>query len=101
MNNRKWDLIGASLFALVLFVLLMFMPKAAYSNENNTLNEWFEKQYIEFITYQQEQWQQTKEQLALNREQIANLPETITVSITQTFTDVSSYFNSLLNKIND
>ena len=101
MNNRKWDMIGAGVFALVLFILLMFMPKAAYSNETNQLNEWFEKQYNEFISYQKEQWQQSKEQLILNRDQVVNLPETITVSVTQTYTDVSSYFNSLLNKIND
>ena len=101
MNNRKYDLIGAGVFALVLILLLMFMPKAAYSNETSQLNEWFEKQYNEFISYQKEQWQQSKEQLILNRDQVVNLPETITVSVTQTYTDVSSYFNSLLNKIND
>ena len=106
MNNRKWDLIGAAVFAVMLILILMFMPKAAIANEvktneTNVLNEWFEKQYIEFITYQKDQWQQSKQQLALNKEQIVNLPETLTVSVTQTFTDVSSYFNSLLSKIND
>ena len=101
MNNRKWDLIGAGVFAIALFLILMFMPKSAIANETNKLNDWFEKQYIEFITYQKEQWQQSKEQLALNKEQIVNLPETLTVSVTQTFTDVSSYFNSLLSKKND
>jgi hypothetical protein len=104
--NRKWDLIGAGLFALVLLILLMFMPKTTLANEvksndTNVLNEWFEKQYIEFITYQKDQWQQSKEQLVLNKEQIVNMPETITIGITQTFTDVSSYFNSLLSRIND
>ena len=101
MNNRKYDLIGAGVFALALVLLLMLMPKAAVSSETNQLNDWFEKQYVEFIAYQKEQWQQSKEQLSLNKEQIVNLPETITVSVTQSFTDVSSYFNSLLNKIND
>jgi len=101
MNNRKYDLIGAGVFALVLVLLLMFMPKAAVSSETNQLNDWFEKQYIEFITYQKDQWQQSKEQLALNKEQIVNLPETITISVTQSFTDVSNYFQSLMSKIND
>ena len=101
MNNRKYDLIGAGVFALALVLLLMFMPKTAVSSETNQLNNWFEKQYIEFITYQKEQWQQSKEQLTLNKEQIVNLPETITVSVTQSFTDVSSYFQSLMSKIND
>ena len=101
MNNRKYDLIGAGVFALALVLLLMFMPKAAVSSETNQLNDWFEKQYVEFITYQKEQWQQSKEQLTLNKEQIVNLPETIIVSVTQSFTDVSSYFNSLLSKTND
>ena len=101
MNNRKYDLIGAGVFALALVLLLMFMPKAAVSSETNQLNDWFEKQYIEFITYQKEQWQQSKEQLTLNKEQIVNLTETITVSVTQSFTDVSSYFQSLMSKIND
>ena len=101
MNNRKYDLIGAGVFALALVLLLMLMPKAAVSSETNQLNDWFEKQYIEFITYQKEQWQQSKEQLTLNKEQIVNLPETITVSVTQSFTDVSSYFQSLMSKIND
>ncbi len=78
MNNRKYDLIGAGVFALALVLLLMFMPKAAVSSETNQLNDWFEKQYVEFITYQKEQWQQSKEQLTLNKEQIVNLPETIT-----------------------
>ena len=99
--NRKWDLIGAGIFALVLLILLMFMPKATIANETNTLNEWFEKQYIEFITFQKQGWQNGIDQLALNKEQIASLPETITLGITQTFTDVSDYFNSLLSKIND
>lgn len=101
MNNRKYDLIGAGVFALALVLLLMFMPKAAVSSETNQLNDWFEKQYVEFVAYQKEQWQQSKEQLVLNRDQIVNLPETITVGVSQTYTDVSSYFNSLLNKIND
>lgn len=103
MWNRKYDLIGAAVFALMLLLILMFAPRAVANETNQTkqLNDWFEKQYIEFITYQKEQWQQSKEQLALNKEQIVNLPETLTVSVTQTFTDVSSYFNSLLNKIND
>ena len=101
MNNRKYDLIGAGVFALALVLLLMFMPKAAVSSETNQLNDWFEKQYVEFITYQKEQWQQSKEQLSLNKEQIVNLPETITVSVTQSFTDVSSYFQSLMSKTND
>ena len=101
MNNRKYDLIGAGVFALALVLLLMFMPKAAVASETNQLNDWFEKQYVEFITYQKEQWQQSKEQLTLNKEQIVNLPETITVSVSQSFTDVSSYFQSLMSKIND
>jgi len=103
MWNRKYDLIGAAVFALMLLLILMFAPKAVANETNQTkqLNDWFEKQYIEFITYQKEQWQQSKEQLALNKEQIVNLPETLTVSVTQTFTDVSSYFNSLLSKKND
>ena len=101
MNNRKYDLIGAGVFALALVLLLMFMPKAAVSSETNQLNDWFEKQYVEFITYQKDQWQQSKEQLTLNKEQIVNLPETITVSVTQSFTDVSSYFQSLMSKTND
>lgn len=101
MDNRKWDLIGAGVFALALILILMFMPKAAVSSETNQLNDWFEKQYVEFIAYQKEQWQQSKEQLTLNKEQIVNLPETITISVSQSFTDVSSYFNSLLSKTND
>jgi len=103
MSNKTYDLIGAAVFALILVLLLTFAPRAIANetNQTNQLNDWFEKQYIEFITYQKEQWQQSKEQLSLNKEQIVNLPETITVSVTQSFTDVSSYFNSLLNKIND
>jgi predicted PurR-regulated permease PerM len=101
MWNRKYDLIGAAVFAFILILILMFMPKAALSSETNQLNDWFEKQYNEFIAYQKEQWQQSKEQLILNKEQIVNLPETITVSVSQSFTDVSSYFQSLMSKIND
>lgn len=103
MWNRKYDLIGAAVFALMLLLILMFAPRAVANETNQTkqLNDWFEKQYVEFITYQKEQWQQSKEQLALNKEQIVNLPETLTVNVTQTFTDVSSYFNSLLSKKND
>lgn len=103
MWNRKYDLIGAAVFALMLLLILMFAPRAVANETNQTkqLNDWFEKQYVEFITYQKEQWQQSKEQLSLNKEQIVNLPETLTVNVTQTFTDVSSYFNSLLSKKND
>ena len=103
MWNRKYDLIGAGVFALILLLVLMFAPRAVANETNQTkqLNEWFEKQYIEFITYQKDQWQQSKEQLVLNKEQIVNMPETITIGVTQTFLDVSSYFNSLLSRIND
>jgi hypothetical protein len=101
LSNKKWDLIGAGVFAFVLILIMLFMPKASYSNETNKLNDWFEKQYNEFITYQKEQWQQGKEQLALNKEQIINIPETITNSLSQSYTDMTNYFNSLLNKTND
>ncbi len=101
MNNRKWDLIGAGVFAIALFLILMFMPKSAIANETNKLNDWFEKQYIEFITYQKEQWQQGLIQLSLNKEQVVNLPENISLTVSETITDVSSYFNSLLRKTND
>ena len=103
MWNRKYDLIGAGVFALMLLLILMFAPKAVANETNQTkqLNDWFEKQYNEFISFQKQGWEDGKAQLALNKEQIVNLPETLTVSVTQTFTDVSSYFNSLLSKIND
>ena len=99
MSNRKYDLIGAGLFALVLFLLLTFAPKAAAS-ETNQLNDWFEKQYIEFITFQKQGWEDSKMQLALNKEQIINMPETITVNVTQTFTDISNLFVSAVDTLN-
>jgi cellobiose-specific phosphotransferase system component IIC len=97
MSNRKYDLIGAGLFALVLFLLLTFAPKAA-ANETNQLNDWFEKQYIEFITFQKQGWEDSKAQLVLNKEQIINMPETITTGISQTFNDISE-LNKLLISI--
>jgi hypothetical protein len=99
MPNRKYDLIGAGLFALVLFLLLTFAPKAA-ANETNQLNDWFEKQYIEFITFQKQGWEDSKTQLALNKEQIVNMPETITVGISQTFNDISNLFVSAVDTLN-
>ena len=99
MSNRKYDLIGAGLFALILFLLLTFAPKAS-ANETNQLNDWFEKQYIEFITFQKQGWEDSKMQLALNKEQIINMPETITVSVTQTFTDISNLFVSAVDTLN-
>ena len=99
MSNRKYDLIGAGLFALVLFLLLTFAPKAA-ANETNQLNDWFEKQYIEFITFQKQGWEDSKVQLSLNKEQIINMPETITISVTQTFTDISNLFVSAVDTLN-
>ena len=99
MPNRKYDLIGAGLFALVLFLLLTFAPKAA-ANETNQLNDWFEKQYIEFITFQKQGWEDSKVQLILNKEQIINMPETINISVTQTFTDISNLFVSAIDTLN-
>jgi cellobiose-specific phosphotransferase system component IIC len=99
MSNKKYDLIGAGLFALILFLLLTFAPKAV-ANETNQLNDWFEKQYIEFITFQKQGWEDSKIQLALNKEQIINMPETINVSVTQTFTDISNLFVSAVDTLN-
>jgi cellobiose-specific phosphotransferase system component IIC len=99
MPNKKYDLIGAGLFALVLFLLLTFAPKAA-ANETNQLNDWFEKQYIEFITFQKQGWEDSKAQLVLNKEQIINMPETITTGISQTFNDVSNLLVSAVDTLN-
>ena len=99
MSNRKYDLIGAGLFALILFLLLTFAPKAV-ANETNQLNDWFEKQYIEFITFQKQGWEDSKIQLALNKEQIINMPETITIGVSQTFNDISSLFVNAVDTLN-
>jgi len=99
MPSRKYDLIGAGLFALVLFLLLTFVPKAT-ANETNQLNDWFEKQYIEFITFQKQGWEDSKAQLVLNKEQIINMPETITTGISQTFNDVSNLLVSAVDTLN-
>ena len=99
MRNRKYDFIGAGLFALILFLILMFTPRAV-ANETNQLNDWFEKQYIEFITFQKQGWEDSKAQLTLNKHQIVNMPETITVGITQTFNDISKLFVSAVDTLN-
>jgi hypothetical protein len=99
MSNRKYDLIGAGLFALVLILTLLFAPRSV-ANEKNEINDWFEKQYVEFITFQKQGWEDSKIQLALNKEQIINMPETITVSVTQTFTDISNLFVSAADTLN-
>jgi cellobiose-specific phosphotransferase system component IIC len=99
MPNKKYDLIGAGLFALVLFLLLTFAPKAT-ANETNQLNDWFEKQYIEFITFQKQGWEDSKAQLVLNKEQIINMPETITTGISQTFNDVSNLLVNAVDTLN-
>ena len=102
MNNRKYDLIGAGVFALILFLVLMFTPKviANETNQNKQLNDWFEKQYNEFITFQKQGWEDSKTQLALNKDQIINMPETITIGISQTFNDISSLFVSAVDTVN-
>jgi hypothetical protein len=99
MSNKKYDLIGAGIFAFILILLLTFAPKAA-ANETNQLNDWFEKQYIEFITFQKQGWEDSKIQLALNKEQIINMPETITIGVSQTFNDISSLFVSAVDTLN-
>ena len=99
MSNKTYDLIGAAVFALILVLLLTFAPKAV-ANETNQLNDWFEKQYIDFITFQKQGWEDSKVQFSLNREQIINMPETITISVTQTFTDVSNLFVSAVDTLN-
>jgi hypothetical protein len=99
MRNKKHNFIGAGLFALILFLVLMFSPKAV-ANETNQLNDWFEKQYIEFISFQKQGWEDSKTQLALNKEQIVNMPETITIGISQTFNDMSSLFVSAVDTLN-
>jgi cellobiose-specific phosphotransferase system component IIC len=99
MRNRKQDFIGAGLFALILFLVLMFTPRAV-ANEPNQLNDWFEKQYIEFITFQKQGWEDSKAQLVLNKEQIINMPETITTGISQTFNNVSNLLVSAVDTLN-
>ena len=99
MPNRKYDLIGAGLFALILTLMLLFAPRAV-ANETNQLNDWFEKQYIEFITFQKQGWEDSKAQLVLNKEQIINMPETITTGISQTFNDVSNLLVSAVDTLN-
>ena len=99
MSNKKYDLIGAGLFALILILMLLFAPRAV-ANETNQLNDWFEKQYIEFITFQKQGWEDSKAQLVLNKEQIINMPETITIGISQTFNDMSSLFVSAVDTLN-
>ena len=99
MRNRKYNFIGAGLFALILFLVLMFTPRAV-ANEPNQLNDWFEKQYIEFITFQKQGWEDSKAQLVLNKEQIINMPETITTGISQTFNDVSNLLVSAVDTLN-
>ena len=99
MRNRKYNFIGAGLFALILFLVLMFTPRAV-ANEPNQLNDWFEKQYIEFITFQKQGWEDSKTQLTLNKQQIVNMPETITVGISQTFNDISNLFVSAIDTLN-
>jgi hypothetical protein len=99
MRNRKYNFIGAGLFALILFLVLMFTPRAV-ANEPNQLNDWFEKQYIEFITFQKQGWEDSKTQLTLNKQQIVNMPETITVGISQTFNDISNLFVSAVDTLN-
>ena len=102
MWNRKYDLIGAGVFALVLLLILMFAPKAVANETNQTkqLNDWFEKQYIEFITFQKQGWEDSKIQLALNKEQIINMPETITIGVSQTFNDISNLFVNAVDTLN-
>jgi len=99
MPNRKYDLIGAGLFALVLTLMLLFAPRAV-ANEINQLNDWFEKQYIEFITFQKQGWEDSKIQLSLNKQQIIDMPETITLSVTQTFNDISNLFVNVVDTLN-
>ena len=99
MCNKKYDLIGAGLFALMLILVLLFAPRAV-ANETNQLNDWFEKQYNEFITFQKQGWEDGKVQLILNKEQIINMPETITTSMTQTFTDISNLFVNAVDTLN-
>jgi hypothetical protein len=79
--------------------MLLFAPRAV-ANETNQLNDWFEKQYIEFITFQKQGWEDSKVQLILNKEQIINMPETINISVTQTFTDISNLFVSAIDTLN-
>lgn len=98
--KNKIDFTGAVIMAIVLIMLLSFAPKIAKADETSTLNDWFEKQYIEFIEYQKKGWEDGKNQLILNKEQIINMPETITTSLTQTFGDISNLFVSVYDTLN-
>jgi len=102
MYNRKYDLIGAGVFALILLLVLIFTPRAVANETSQTkqLNDWFEKQYIEFITFQKQGWEDSKAQFILNKEQIINMPETITVGVSQTVNDISNLFVSAVDTLN-
>jgi len=102
MNNRKYDLIGAVIMALVLILLLTFAPKTSLANDNlGTINNsnperdkkieavcgkiqgFLEKQWCETKEFQRLGWLETKEQFK-------KTSDTITV-----------WYNAIESKIND
>lgn len=70
MHNKKYNLIGAGIFTLVLVLLLMFMPRAAISDEKvdettcNDKTTWSKKEWCNIVEYQKVVWKKTNDYLS-------------------------------------
>ena len=110
--KRKWE-IGTGILTLVLimaFSIMVMLANRGYAmdeverNPGNDkkqdstveLNIWFEKEWNQFVEYQKQGWTEGKEQLELNKQQLANLPNTVVAESKDLFHKIGTVLNKVL-----
>jgi hypothetical protein len=110
-QKRKWE-IGTGIVTLILvmaFSIMVMLANRGYAMDENTknpgsdkqdstveLNIWFEKEWNQFVEYQKQGWTEGKEQLALNKQQLENLPNTVVAESKDIFHKIGTVLNRVL-----
>ena len=110
--KRKWE-IGTGILTLVLimaFSIMVMLANRGYAmdgverspgndkKQDSTveLNIWFEKEWNQIVEYQKQGWTEGKEQLELNKQQLANLPNTVVAESKDLFLKIGTVLNKVL-----
>lgn len=67
---------------------------------NNKVTLWVKNTWEDTKAYQRNSWANSKDQLARNKEQIKNLPQTVSASVKKIGNDVSNFAQKIVGKGN-
>jgi hypothetical protein len=109
--KRKWE-IGTGILTLVLimaFSIMVMLANRGYAMDevernpgndkcNSTVESttWIQKEWNEIVEYQKKGWAEGKEQLALNKQQLVNLPNTVVSESKDLFSNIGTALNKVL-----